>query len=134
MYCNQFLGGPPANPRQSYMAELAIQSVRKMMHADWLPSRAISFRTNRLVLAEKFPSWFEEKQTQFNYILQKIYNNRLRKPKLNVLNDNFKQKTRWIDAKKKAKVISKNKQVNPSRSLTNTKLIINKKPNNKFPY
>ena len=25
------------------MAELAIQSVRKMTHADWLPSRAVSF-------------------------------------------------------------------------------------------
>ena len=26
-----------------YMAVLAIRSVRKMTHADWLPSRAISF-------------------------------------------------------------------------------------------
>ena len=47
-----------------YMAEPAIRSVRKMTHADWLPSCAISFLYNRVVLAGKFPSWFEEKQLQ----------------------------------------------------------------------
>ena len=34
--------------------------------------------------------------------------------KINVLNDNFKQKTRWIDAKNH-EVIGKNKQVNLSQ-------------------
>ena len=48
-------------------------------------------------MAGKFPSWFEEKQSEFRYVLHKIYENKLRKKKLNVLNDNFKQKTRGID-------------------------------------
>ena len=30
-----------------YMAVLAIRSVRKMTHADWLPSRSISFLYRR---------------------------------------------------------------------------------------
>ena len=29
--------------KNNYMAELAIQSVRKMTYADWLPSRPIPF-------------------------------------------------------------------------------------------
>ena len=43
---------------------------------------------------EKFLSSFEEKQARFRYLLQKIYKNKLQKKKLNVLNDNFKQKIR----------------------------------------
>ena len=85
-----------------------------MMRADWLLAVQEVFRTNRLVLAGKFPSRFEEKQSRFRYVLQKVYKNRLRKKKLNVLNDNFKQKTRWIDAKTRD-VIGKNKQVNLSQ-------------------
>ena len=59
----------------------------------WLAVQYV-FRTDRLVLAGKFPSWFEVKQSRFRYVLQKIYKNKQRKKKLNVLNDNFNQKTR----------------------------------------
>ena len=74
------------------------------------------FRTDRLVLVGKRPSWFEEKQARFRYVLQKIYKNKLRKKKINLLNDNFKLKTRWIDAEKQ-EIIGKSKRVNLSRWL-----------------
>ena len=71
------------------------------------------FRTDRLVLEGKFLSWFDEKQTRYRYLLHKIYENKLRKKNLNVLNDNFKQKTKGVDAKTHD-VTGKNKQVNLS--------------------
>ena len=49
----------------------------------WLAVQYV-FRTDRLVLAGKFPSWFEEKQSRFRYVLQKICKNKLREKKLNV--------------------------------------------------
>ena len=71
------------------MAELAIRFVRKMTHANWLPGRAISFSYRPAGFGGKFPSRFEDKRTRFMYVLKKIYNNKLRKKKLNVLDDNF---------------------------------------------
>ena len=69
------------------------------------------FRQDRLVLVGKFPSRFEDKQTRFKYVLQKIYHELLRKKKLNLLKDNLKLKTRWTHAKNH-EVIGENKQVN----------------------
>ena len=46
------------------MAELASRSVRKMTHADWLPTRAISFLCRAASLGGTFPSRFEDKQTR----------------------------------------------------------------------
>ena len=106
------------------MAELVLQTVRKIMHANWLPSRAITFsyrparfqvknfqvdlKTNsgRLGLAT-VPSHHRTMTDYFStvrwnnvrskseswYVLQKIYNKNLLKTYLNLLNNNFKQKT-----------------------------------------
>ena len=71
-------------------------------------------RTDRLGLAGKCLSKFEEEQARFRYVLQKIYNEKLRRKKLDVLNDNFNPKIRCINAKNR-KEIGKNKQVNQSR-------------------
>ena len=48
-----------------------------------------------LLLAGKFLCRFDKEQTRFRYLLQNIY--------LNILNDNFKQKTKRIDASKASK-------------------------------
>ena len=57
------------------MAELAIRFVRKMTHADWLPTHAIRFfiQTGK-VWPEYFKTnLFEDKQTRFRYVLENIY-------------------------------------------------------------
>ena len=90
--------------------------------ASWIEIMAISFLRHLsictlffdgLYLGTFFVLSIKSIYTYFilRYVLQKICKNKLRKKKLNVLNNNFKQKTRWIDAKNH-EVKGKNKQVN----------------------
>ena len=97
------------------MAELAIRSVRKTAHADWLPSRAISLLYRPTSFGGKISDliWRITNQIQVPF-LRKIYKSKLRKKKLNVLKNNFKQRTKEIDAKNHD-VTGKNKQVKLSR-------------------
>ena len=66
----------------SYMVEFAIRSARKMTHADWPPSRAISLSYRPTSFGGKISEYMLK--TNKSYVLQKLYNNKLRKNKLNV--------------------------------------------------
>ena len=99
------------------MAELTCRSVCKMTHTDWLPSRAITFSYQQW---KNFLVHLKKNKPDSGTFYKKISKNKLQKKKLNVLNDNFKQKTRWIDTKSHEE-IGKNKQVNSSHQLTNIK-------------
>ena len=46
------------------MAEFAIRSVRKMTHADWIPSRAISFSYRLASFGEKISELIRRKTSQ----------------------------------------------------------------------
>ena len=62
-----------------YMAELAIRSVRKMTHPDWLLSHAIRFSYRLANFGGKISELIWRKTKQIQVRLQKIYYNKLPK-------------------------------------------------------
>ena len=96
------------------MVESAIRSVRKMTHADWMRSRAIRFSYRPASFGGKIFWVALKKNKSDSGMFYRIFIETNYKKKLNLLNDNYKQKTRWIDAKNDEE-ITKNKQVNLTR-------------------